>query len=399
MKVFGIVIFAIPVPLFLLHNKYLDKHLSNLRGANSNLVSGLPSAIENDTSRDSNSNKSSNLQSHFWEHEPSCFHIDYICHADGEWFYDLSVERRQLPSINYKPSEGETYRIHFSVPSLPLSRSNKAWLRAGDNNLKQCYSQTPHHVVIQSSFNDMMGEFYIRSILGLHQWMRKFPPQSDQDLQFYLHFNKNDTGIFDGHRLFLGGLPQNGKVDNFLSLVQDKSSCQCFQKLVFCGYSMDQEVNKTTFEVAGIIGHPHPEATLGLYHGGPKGPNPSYQDFRQDLLTRYAKKDPMLNQKVRENRLQILLRRGLALDNVGDVDEWKIVGFTDRKYRRIWLNIDESLKACDLFLHEKVICVKVNVEEADSVEEQLLMHMSLNGFIGIRKCLCEREKLVLYWHS
>jgi len=375
MMVIGVLTLCNLTVLYFLHNEYL--------------YSGLPSAIENDISPIRHYN-SSNHQGHFWEHEPKCFHIDYICHANGEWFYDLSIiKRRQysLPSITYESSEGGEFdhRIHFSVLSPPLLSGMKAGLQAGDDNLKQCYSQTPYHVVIQSVFNDMMGEFYIRSILGLNQWMRKLPPQSDEDLQFYVHFNKNDASILDGHRMFLGGLPQNGKIDDFLSLVQDKSSCQCFQKLVFCGYSVsvDQEENKLTFEVAENIGHPHPEATLGLYSGGPKGSNPSYQDFRQDLLTRYAEKDPMLHQKVREYRLQILLRQGVALDNVGDIDEWKIVGLADRKYRRIWLDIDESTRACDSFLLEKVICVKVNVEEADSVEEQLLMHMSLNVFMGI----------------
>lgn len=46
--------------------------------------------------------------------------------------------------------------------------------------------------------------------------------------------------------------------------------------------------------------------------------------------------------------------------------------------------------------YTRVICIKVNVEEAESVEEQLLMHMSLNGgLIGIRECLLRVSVIIL----
>ena len=35
------------------------------------------------------------------------------------------------------------------------------------------------------------------------------------------------------------------------------------------------------------------------------------------------------------------------------------------------------------FLRKKVVCIKVNVEEANSIEAQLLMHMSLDAMVGI----------------
>jgi len=47
------------------------------------------------------------------------------------------------------------------------------------------------------------------------------------------------------------------------------------------------------------------------------------------------------------------------------------------------LNIDNVVKACDDFRTQKVVCIAVNVEEAASIEEQLLMHMSLNALVGI----------------
>ena len=95
-------------------------------------------------------------------------------------------------------------------------------------------------------------------------------------------------------------------------------------------------------------------------------------------------KDPLLHTKVREYRHQILLNNGVPSQDIGSVDEWKIIGLADRKARRVWLNINEIVHACkDKFLSKKVICIKVNVEETNSVEAQLLMHMSLNSLVGI----------------
>lgn len=68
------------------------------------------------------------------------------------------------------------------------------------------------------------------------------------------------------------------------------------------------------------------------------------------------------------------------------VNDWKIVGLTKRLSRRKWLNIDEIVTHCDAsFAHLKVVCITVNVEETTTVEEQLLMHMSLDALVGIRK--------------
>jgi hypothetical protein len=102
------------------------------------------------------------------------------------------------------------------------------------------------------------------------------------------------------------------------------------------------------------------------------------------MLAQYAKKNPTLEDDVREYKRQTLIKIGLTSDKVeGGVDEWKIVGLAMRQSRRRWLNIDDAVKACDNFRSQKVVCITVNVEEAASAEEQLLMHMSLNALIGV----------------
>eukprot|EP00986_Skeletonema_menzelii_P012064 scaffold6449_cov148-Skeletonema_menzelii.AAC.4 len=343
---------------------------------------------------------------HFWEREdnPSCFHLNKICHGNGAWFYDdvpnnhVTSSPRMLlnqPSINYSnldvPEEYDPdERYRFNVAS-PLNNSQ-------NKTAATCpYSSTPYHIVVQSYYNHMIGEFYSRTVRGLNEWMRDFPPKSEEDIQLYVHMaSEGRQTLFHGHRLFLGALPQSDKIDSFLSLIENKR-CQCFEKLVFCGYKLhdynlddDYDNDDTnmddhlTFFTADKIEHLDSDETCDG-RGFRKGNRcTAYNHLRQDLLSRYERKDPLLHEKIRDYRHNMLLENGVAPQQIGNVDDWKIVGLTDRKARRVWLNIDEVIQTCETnFLLKKVLCIKVNVEEANSTQAQLLMHMSLDSMIGI----------------
>ena len=353
---------------------------------------------------------SSESSRHFWEQEDnlSCFHLDKICHGNGIWFYDdvhnnhVSTSSRMLlnqPSITYSSVDiPEEYdpdeRYYFNVSSPSASQNRTA------NNSRtpaNCpYSSTPYHLIVQSFYNDMIGEFYSRTIRGLNEWMRDYPPKSEEDVQLYVHFASEERQtLFHGHRLFLGALPQNDKIDSFLSLIQNER-CQCFEKLIFCGYNLEDdnlddeyeddiiEDNEQTFFTADRVVHLDSDYACdkrGFRRGNRCA---AYNHIRQGLLSRYERKDPLLQEKIREYRHNILLKNGVTPQQIGDVDEWKIVGLTDRKARRVWLNINDIIHTCETkFLRKKVVCIKVNVEEANSIQAQLLMHMSLNSMIGI----------------
>ncbi|KAL7535192.1 hypothetical protein ACHAXR_006333 [Thalassiosira sp. AJA248-18] len=307
--------------------------------------------------------------SHFWaEQSESCFRLDNICHGNDRWFYDSDRSRadgtdtKDRPvSITYTPGGSQFGNwpdklIYFNVSSYHGSNACS-------------FSSTPYHVVVQSAHNNMMGEFYMRFIRGMNQLIRKYPAQSEKDVQLYLHFfEEGKSKILHGHHLFLNGLTQHYKVDTFLSLVQD-DSCQCFEKLAFCGYNQHGNTTHKTFTPASDI----------LQSGG----NSTLATLRKDIMGVYLRNDPMIEQRIRQRRRQILLQNGVVEEKIKNVDEWKIIGLTDRKYRRVWLNINDAIETCSNFISHKVICIKLNVEEADSSEEQLLMHSSLNSMIGI----------------
>ncbi|KAL7527308.1 hypothetical protein ACHAWF_002127 [Thalassiosira exigua] len=338
---------------------------------------------------------------YFWEqNKSSCVHVDNICSWKDGWFYAPSrwLQPVHQPTATLKVNKRdivkthgydliEDRRIKFSVSS----RSNELY------NATVCsFSDTPYHIIVQSAYSDMMGEFYSRAILPLNRWFQDFPLRSKDQIQMYIHvLDERKQKLFEGHRLLLGGLRNNNKFSSFLSLMPNKT-CRCYTKLIFCGYNVEHlnvhtntslgvdSDTKTVFTPRSTIANPKVDCF------SKRGPNdlrngycPAYRRLRKDLINIYSEKDPMLDKKIRLSRQHILLSKGW-MSNASDIEEWKFVGFAHRKSRRRWLNIEDHIAMCnENFERNKIVCVKIDVETAKSPDDQLLMHRSLHALIGV----------------
>ncbi|KAL7543703.1 hypothetical protein ACHAXR_012990 [Thalassiosira sp. AJA248-18] len=337
----------------------------------------------------------------FWEREnSSCFHLDNVCGHDGRWFYAPS----QWPKAAHQPtikllveyddiatSHGFNLEIEQGIYLNVSSTSHQHY----DDTICS-FSPTPYHLVVQSAYSEMMGEFYSRAILGLNRWMRDYPIRSNDDIQMYMHsVDSRKQTLFEGHQLFLGGLPNNNKFDSFLSLMpRNDSSCRCYEKLIFCGYSsvlsdnstsVDPDGNMTVFKPRSSISNPTTECAAWTDPKYLKNGNcAAYRKLRRDLIKTYSDKDPTLDRKIRQYQRNILIQKGLISNSTSNVEGWKFIGLAHRKSRRRWLNIEQVIAMCDRkFTAYKIVCLTIDVEEADSPEQQLLMHRSLHAFIGV----------------
>ena len=253
----------------------------------------------NNDSGDSNANSNNNNsddRAAWWRNNRLCFEIDYICHRpqSNTWAYMTSSKWKQQvfqPTMELKPSawkyDGGRYNAELRVgikvdsPSRRMERTAESGDDSGEEfSFDTCQlSTTDTHVVLQSVFNDMVGEFYSRSLLGLHQTMVMGVQQDDdqndddkstdndeaksssqslalpweQDIQFYIHIPLQGKEVLDGHKLFTAGMLANsnaGMPMSFLDLFQPpenvEDDCQCYRKMVFCGYDVythDEQVN------------------------------------------------------------------------------------------------------------------------------------------------------------
>lgn len=358
----------------------------------------------------------------FWERnkESGCFHIDSVCNWEGGWFY--GPDQRwglQSNTSKYQPTatllgtlsedmdilDWNDLNVFVVDDRIQVNISSKSHDMYDEATCS--FSPTPNHLVAHSAYSKMMGEFYVRTIMGLNRWMRDYPQASEDDVQVYLHFTERHD-ILEGHRLFLEVLPSNNKFDNFLSLMPRNDSCRCFRKLIFCGYYVE---NVTTFRSNhSKIFSDDLSNTLTLkermrskidpgdrnaivFRPQERIPNPvtdcegcrenAYRELRSDLLKSHSKRYQHLEEKIRHYRTHMLVESGLVGNNTIDADGWKLIGLARRKLRRLWLNIDEVMLMCKNFIKHQAACIIVDVEEAKSPEKQLIMHRSLFAFIGI----------------
>jgi hypothetical protein len=361
----------------------------------------------------------------FWERteESKCFHLDNVCNWKDGWFYGPNQGRDHYQAAAYQPTVTLLGTMLEDVDILEWNDLNdfhvderiQVNISSDSHHMYDkgacSFSPTPNHLVAQSAYNEMMGEFYVRTIRGLNRWMRDYPQISEDDVQMYVHFvEKYD--MFEGHRLFLAGLPNNNRFESFVSLMPRNDDCRCFRKLIFCGYHMEYA---TTFlhdihsrmiprgnffadnplykqRILSKIHSDNGNAIVFKPH--PLIPNPvtdcdecrnnAYRELRSDLMKTHSERYKDLDEKIQRYKRIILIEMGLVSNNTIDTDGWKFVGFARRKSRRLWLNIDDVMSMCNgMFGEHKVACVIVDVEEAESPEEQLIMHRSLDGLIGV----------------
>ncbi|KAL3766502.1 LOW QUALITY PROTEIN: hypothetical protein ACHAW5_001171 [Stephanodiscus triporus] len=408
----------------------------------------------------------------WWRNSKNCFEVDQICHRrkGNEWFYyptpqqyeynedgqddynALFQPNMELKSAPAKYDGGKNTgdkRISIKVSSsskfeaveLTFEEDDLAFVKTDSNDDRCQVSPSKVHVVLQSVFNDMIGEFYSRTLLGLYLLMKKGVDANGNDggklpweevIQFYVHIPYGNKNVLDGHKLLLSGMlsnPDSPSPKSFLDLFvreegkHDDDDCQCYEKMVFCGYdvythennvlskdlepAVDSDFSEDIVEEdllisvednapvslsstkytlwsttsVGKAGHD------GCGRSSPDGEEYACLEWKElrlhlgaNLLTHY----PTLKGDVVEKRRDYLLEKGVIDKGYrGNTNEFTVIGLTQRTYRRAWSNLPDILEECNAAAFERVICVEVNVEKTSSPSEQLILHRSLDVMIGV----------------
>jgi len=112
-----------------------------------------------------------NPRHYFWDNHNStaCFSLDNICHGNDKWFYRVSNDRTSYqPTITYVQDNVTNSHGYFKVePRIYFNISATSAMIVDDETCPM--DTTPFHMVVQSAYNDMMGEFYSRSLVALNQ--------------------------------------------------------------------------------------------------------------------------------------------------------------------------------------------------------------------------------------
>jgi hypothetical protein len=324
----------------------------------------------------------------------------------------------------------------------------------------------------------MIGEFYTRTLLGVYNMMKNAATDIaaanatttdddnddvqllpwEEDIQFYIHLAYGNKNMLDGHVLLLNGILSNNITTTPLSFLDlfvntknndddevdegdnhdnisnddDDDDCQCYQKMVFCGYDVymhDNNIQSKDIEplkeegesiedsnVVHTITNYDPATKYTLWSSsstysidkptfcksvvtGKEYECLDWYNLRSHLATNFITNYPTLSQDVSNIRREYLLQVGrITTAYQGDTKEYTIIGLTQRTYRRAWLNLSAVVDKCNTLndhttitttnleddrRRNSVICVEINVETTKSPYEQLLLHHSLDGIIGV----------------
>ena len=177
-----------------------------------------------------------------------------------------------------------------------------------------------------------------------------------------------------------------------------KNDCQCYRRFAFCGYTDKNYYQRRKLkrrrqpvppELEVLELEPGPEIYSKRklqFHW-----NQAQAHTRDGALQGY----PNIRQKI-DNFKRTAVLEALALDNDRfssqesmklevSLDQWTLVGFSQRKARRRWLNLDRVLQRClEEWRHLKIACVEINLDTPDGQdpENQVVMHAGLDALIG-----------------
>ena len=364
-----------------------------------------------------------------------CFEVDAICHTrrDNRWFYyrhPNSSEREvfqpsmelRYEALKYDRGQNAEKRVNITVHGS--SRVNAI----SDEDAKffqyeggTCHiSPIPIHVSLQSLFNFMIGEFYVRTLSPLHLLMTSNIDNHsintslpwEQYVQFYVHLSHGDQKFYDGHKLLLSGMlsgenaPEvKSMLDVFDASADDEAGdCECFETMVFCGY--DVYANDTSKDTSSSTLIPDTNLNYTLWNAATTANDiervgfcgkddiskdiyscNEWADLRNFLGLNLLKRYSSLEHDIVRYRRDVLIRKDfIHKDYNGTTEEWKFVGLAQRSYRRSWINLPDVLDECNsLFTNKvkKVVCVEVNVEKTLNPYEQLILHRASDALIGV----------------
>ena len=197
---------------------------------------------------------------------------------------------------------------------------NPTWIKE-----QQCtLSPIKEHVVLNGKHIHMMGEFVQRIIMPLHHLLEDYTNHAknqsrvtnEKEIQFYINFYQNEEQeILPSHHLYMNGLQYgqglqswndvNDPIDKIYSPL-----CQCYSRLVFCGYEKKEAQDTITASrnVLGLILAPSSSIPFNTAkhcaHYLTKSDNlinddcQVWQDLRMSLISTYYKNNPNLSQDI-----------------------------------------------------------------------------------------------------
>lgn len=417
---------------------HVEQRFASLSAAFTSTESRSPSASLEDKSEPFDwEGQSGNGSSPFgYDRSKICHVAENICRTtrDKLWFYfgeeskhlasKHGIHHPKQPLISYIKRGRSMARRNMGVSSFS---KDATWIKE-----QQCaISPIENHVVLSADHAHMMGEYVQRIIMPVHHLMQNYVSylktnnSQDKEVQFYLYFHHNERQqILPSHYLYMKGLPFGDNLRSWVEEVdpppsKNSSPCQCYSRLVFCGYNGFYRPARINYallndNVTELVLSPDSSVPFNIskhcanYFMSTdtlKNDNCTvWQDLRHSIIQMYERKNPDVHKDIASYRMKLIRDSlpHLIVDTqstlrIDDVNEWKIIALSQRRHRRVWLNINETLSHCNEKYHSfRIVCLALDVESLpthftsasnnqplSAVDEQFVLYRSIDALIGI----------------
>ncbi|MCP3659413.1 MAG: hypothetical protein GY830_03495 [Bacteroidetes bacterium] len=272
--------------------------------------------------------------------------VDNICKYKNNFkvFDELDIfQFDNVSPIDLFGNEGDdTYRENNRIIYQKIFKST-VWKK--DEFLKaNCIKdKTNNHLIILSKYPQMIGEWYVRTILPLYN-LKSNEIINSTDIKIYL-MNWLNNPLFNSHHLFIEPFTKYPLL-SLRDLLLNKLECVCFDRILFLGFKKE---NHIWFPEDDILFFKSSEYT-----------NRMNNEIIKFYKNSFNKIDPNLNKdsfffkkRLIENHLNKQIK-------MKEVYKWKLIGLYDRKFRRKWLNINEICNAINDYKY--YLCYKIILE-------------------------------------
>ena len=365
-----------------------------------------------------------------------CFAMKDICISSGveqkHWFYRHLIADED-DNGKYQPDFIlDLHQQQQQSTNLALAFSSEIMVKRNTHqHSKSCYtSPIANHIIVTGQFVDMVMEVYVRIVSGLWEiwnqfsethWWKEKPHNPHVQLYVQVQGESGRVQLIPSMHPLLKGFSSN-PLWNILDLFrqqkhnknEDPANCHCYSRLAFCGYfdvnaqrrfyqkKRKKKGNQEMIPVDNAneslqILRIQPGLQVGRRKGEDVDPPIEWDKIRNHTRQSVFLAYPNLQQRITDFKKDLLIRalntvpRATTLWIEEEVEQrlqqWTLVGFSQRSVRRRWLNLDDILQKClqEWMMPYRIICVSIDLDsEIGKVpENQVIMHAGLDVLIGV----------------
>ncbi len=245
---------------------------------------------------------------------------------------------------------------------------SKLWEKEEFYNANCIKDDIVNHLVLLSKYPQMMGEWYVRTILPLYD-LRKNGGLNSTDIKMYL-INWENNPLFISHHLFIEPFTRY-QLKSFIDLMLNQVKCVCFDRMFFFGFKKSGEIwrplDNNLFILKNIVKSKNIKKEIIRFY------KDSYRKIYPDV-----EKDSFFFKK---QLIEEYVKRRVE---IGEVHKYKLIGLYDRRYRRKWLNIQEICNKINSYKY--FLCYKIILETQIGhlyVKNLLNIHNNLDLVVGV----------------